>query len=110
MSALPPKADIERHDWHVRFVPLEDICSAANLHSIRSPRRRAAAGGTARRRRAPSLQTFASRIRNKINDRFAKVAKTPNKPKGEKAPVKQVPSRVDGEKNAEAYVPVPQPP
>src|SRR5262249_13706552 len=21
MSALPPKADIERHDWHVRFVP-----------------------------------------------------------------------------------------
>jgi hypothetical protein len=20
MSALPPKADIERHDWHVRFV------------------------------------------------------------------------------------------
>jgi hypothetical protein len=30
MSALPPKADIERHDWHVRFVPLSDICSAAN--------------------------------------------------------------------------------
>src|SRR6516225_7611980 len=22
MSALPPKADIERHDWHVRLVPL----------------------------------------------------------------------------------------
>ena len=22
MSALPPKADIERHDWHVRFVPI----------------------------------------------------------------------------------------
>src|SRR5262249_36015598 len=22
MSALPSKADIERHDWHVRFVPI----------------------------------------------------------------------------------------
>jgi len=22
MSALPLKADIERHDWHVRFVPI----------------------------------------------------------------------------------------
>jgi hypothetical protein len=22
MSALPPKADIERHDWDVRFVPI----------------------------------------------------------------------------------------
>src|SRR6516162_4039690 len=21
MSALPPKADIERHNWHIRFVP-----------------------------------------------------------------------------------------
>jgi len=30
MSALPPKADIERHDWHVRFVPKADICTAAN--------------------------------------------------------------------------------
>src|SRR5262249_10101139 len=29
LSALPPKADIERHDWHVRFVPKADICSAA---------------------------------------------------------------------------------
>ena len=25
MSALPPKADIERHEQHVRFVPLADI-------------------------------------------------------------------------------------
>ena len=29
LPALPPKADIERHDWHVRFVPKADICSAA---------------------------------------------------------------------------------
>src|SRR5262249_25753459 len=27
-SALPPKADIERHDRHVRFVPLADKCAA----------------------------------------------------------------------------------
>ena len=25
MSALPPKADIEGHDWHVCFVPKADI-------------------------------------------------------------------------------------
>ena len=25
MSALPPIADIRRHVWHVRFVPLADI-------------------------------------------------------------------------------------
>src|SRR5215831_10633306 len=25
MSALPPKADIERHDWHVRFVPYPEV-------------------------------------------------------------------------------------
>ena len=31
MSALPPKADIERHDWHVRFVPKANIRIAANL-------------------------------------------------------------------------------
>ena len=29
MSALPPKADISHSDWHVRFVPKADICSAA---------------------------------------------------------------------------------
>jgi hypothetical protein len=31
MSALPPKADIERHDWHVRFVQKADIRIAADL-------------------------------------------------------------------------------
>ena len=25
MSALPPKADIAEHNWHVRFVPKADI-------------------------------------------------------------------------------------
>ena len=30
MSALPPKADIDRRDGHVRLVPKADICSAAN--------------------------------------------------------------------------------
>ena len=30
MSALPPKADIERRDGHVRFVPKAHICTAAN--------------------------------------------------------------------------------
>src|SRR6516165_11882484 len=29
MSALPPKADIRRHDWNVRFVPQADSCTAA---------------------------------------------------------------------------------
>jgi hypothetical protein len=29
MSALPPKADIERYERDVRFVPKADICSAA---------------------------------------------------------------------------------
>lgn len=28
-SALPPKADIERHAWHICFVPEADSCSAA---------------------------------------------------------------------------------
>src|SRR5215831_2322409 len=28
MSALPPKADKERRDWHVRFVPKADSCIA----------------------------------------------------------------------------------
>src|SRR5215813_2587565 len=30
MSALPPKADIGWHDWHVRFGPKADILSAYN--------------------------------------------------------------------------------
>src|SRR6516164_4314060 len=25
MSALPPKADIPKRDWHVRFVPLAEV-------------------------------------------------------------------------------------
>jgi hypothetical protein len=29
MSALPSKADIDRPDWHVRFVPKADKCTAA---------------------------------------------------------------------------------
>jgi len=32
MSALLPKADIAESDWHVRFVPKADICSAAKKH------------------------------------------------------------------------------
>jgi hypothetical protein len=28
MSALPLKADIERRDWQVRFVPEADSCAA----------------------------------------------------------------------------------
>src|SRR5215469_2817140 len=44
MSALPPKADIERRDWHVRFVPKPDSCTAANdlrvARFIRLSRRR----------------------------------------------------------------------
>src|SRR5215813_3920982 len=31
MSALPPKADIERPDWHVRFVPCVDGSELAKL-------------------------------------------------------------------------------
>jgi hypothetical protein len=27
-----PKADLERHDWHVRFVPEAAICIAAKQH------------------------------------------------------------------------------
>jgi len=30
MSALPSKADMDHHDHNVCFVPLADICSAAN--------------------------------------------------------------------------------
>ena len=30
LSAYPPKADIERHEWNVRFVPSADSCTAAN--------------------------------------------------------------------------------
>jgi hypothetical protein len=41
MSALPSKADIGTQPLNVRFVPKADICTAAILSFIRSPRRRA---------------------------------------------------------------------
>ena len=40
MSALPSKADIEAQSRDVCFVPKADICSAAKLEPIRTPRRR----------------------------------------------------------------------
>ena len=55
LSALPLKADIEPHDWHVRFVPKADSCTAAKSTAIRSPRRRAAGETTALLDRALSL-------------------------------------------------------
>ena len=36
MSALPPKADVDRHDGHVRLVPLADSCGAAKGYSNQS--------------------------------------------------------------------------
>jgi hypothetical protein len=30
MSALPPKADITRHLWDVRFVPRADSCTGSH--------------------------------------------------------------------------------
>src|SRR6516162_11252305 len=33
MSALPPKADIKRHDWHVRFVPEAAVSRCSNTHA-----------------------------------------------------------------------------
>jgi hypothetical protein len=33
-SALPPKADIERHDWHVRFVPQAVISRSLFNHLV----------------------------------------------------------------------------
>jgi hypothetical protein len=34
MSALPPKADMDERDEHVRFVPKADICTAAKVGAI----------------------------------------------------------------------------
>src|SRR5690348_9602805 len=34
MSALPPITDIPESDWHVRFVPKADSCTAAKRHVI----------------------------------------------------------------------------
>jgi hypothetical protein len=36
MSALPPKADIDKRGRHVRFVPKADICTAANKRLSRT--------------------------------------------------------------------------
>src|SRR5262252_8910841 len=36
LSALPPKADIERHDWHVRLVPASPECKSGS-GSIEGP-------------------------------------------------------------------------
>src|SRR5262249_18758 len=44
MSALPPKADIERRDGHVRFVPKADIRIAASLFDHLSARVSTAVG------------------------------------------------------------------
>src|SRR5262249_25550393 len=40
MSASPPKADIERRDWHVRFVPIATERSAAKNYSSARPNAR----------------------------------------------------------------------
>jgi hypothetical protein len=37
MSALPQKADIADRDWHVRFVPKADSCTAANSKASDEP-------------------------------------------------------------------------
>jgi hypothetical protein len=34
MSALPPKADITERDWHVRFLPKADSCTATKNPSL----------------------------------------------------------------------------
>src|SRR5665811_2109966 len=34
MSALPPIADIARHGWHVRYVPIGNIAPAARVANI----------------------------------------------------------------------------
>ena len=33
MSALPPKADIDRHDGHVRLVPIGDMLAKARIRA-----------------------------------------------------------------------------
>jgi hypothetical protein len=47
MSALPPKADIKRHDWHVRFVPIllqKSLMVSVNSDSVALMRFAAEAG------------------------------------------------------------------
>ena len=38
MSALPSKADIAEHDWHVRFVPKADIAHRSKCASYSATR------------------------------------------------------------------------
>ena len=45
LSALPPKADFERHEWHVRFVPEADI---GTVYSITSSAATSSLSGTVR--------------------------------------------------------------
>jgi hypothetical protein len=46
MSALPPKADIRRHPFDVRFVPIATKCTAAiRFYSITSSARANTDGG-----------------------------------------------------------------
>src|SRR5450830_408880 len=42
MSALPPIADIARHGWHVRYVPIGNIAPAASPKIKRPPTHEAA--------------------------------------------------------------------
>ena len=57
MSALPPKADIGRRGWDVRFAPTADSCSAAKcIYSITSS---AAARSVGEKVRPSALAVFA---------------------------------------------------
>src|SRR6516162_9115691 len=48
-SALPPKADIDRRDGNVRFVPIATERNAAkNRYSVTSSARASSVGGTSR--------------------------------------------------------------
>src|SRR5262249_47933330 len=92
MSALPPKADIERHDWHVRLVPKADIRIAASLfdHSSARPRARRR-DGTAPPPRGPTpaceSRTDTSRRRWKDSPaRTRPTARVPSQSQQEIAP------------------------
>ena len=53
MSALPPKADIDRRDRHVRFVPKADSCTAARLTGSRLTSRDHLVGAVEKRQACP---------------------------------------------------------
>src|SRR5262249_20315208 len=57
MSALPRKADIERHDWHVRFVPVGDIHIGRFRHRSGSEQPTTSAPGPRSGRAAPLAPT-----------------------------------------------------